>query len=411
MKNKLLHKRFIWIALVCLANFVGCGGGGGGGLSSEVEGNESNSATSAQAQGKLAQGYVGGAQVWFDRFSADGTGNFQRDPGEPDTISLNDGSYTLTVSSGAGVLMSFGGTYLDSAGQEVEAAPMLAPLPSEGQASTNITPLTTLVAYKPELKETLQSLGDWNSDIAASTGTSAPLLRIAKTVEGLAGMLGRGEGSIALNQAAQLRSIGVFASQLSTLPSEGLASTDSLVQASTTALDLILEDQTLVNPLGGNVKKEIRNSMNSLVTAITNAIPESGQVVESEVVSEIEKKQTEIKAAIENELDQQVTISIGGFGLEFDPIISKITLQLTDGTLYISGEASDERPSTLSYRWDTSPALNLVDRFSANSRLENFDNSSLIVIWRVTDDRETSVTEYCTWDNGSNPTICDYLSR
>ena len=411
MKNKLLHKRFIWLALVCLANFVGCGGGGGGGLSSEVEGNESNSATSAQAQGKLAQGYVGGAQVWFDRFSADGTGNFQRDPGEPDTISVNDGSYTLTVSSGAGVLMSFGGTYLDSAGQEVEAAPMLAPLPSEGQASTNITPLTTLVAYKPELKETLQSLGDWNSDIAASTGTSAPLLRIAKTVEGLAGMLGRGEGSIALNQAAQLRSIGVFASQLSTLPSEGLASVDSLVQASTTALDLILEDQTLVNPLGGNVKNEIRNSMNSLVTAITNAIPESGKVVESEVVSEIEKKQTEIKAAIENELDQQVTISIGGFGLEFDPIISKITLELTDGTLHLKGEASDDQPSDLSYRWDTSPALSVVDRFSANSRLENFDNSSLTAILRVTDSSGARVTEICTWDNGTNPIICDYLSR
>jgi len=49
MKNKLLHKRFIWIALVCLANFVGCGGGGGGGSSSEIEGNKSNSATSAQA--------------------------------------------------------------------------------------------------------------------------------------------------------------------------------------------------------------------------------------------------------------------------------------------------------------------------------------------------------------------------
>ncbi|MDG2196626.1 MAG: hypothetical protein P8O70_07010 [SAR324 cluster bacterium] len=411
MMKRQLNNIILGASLICLLSSLGCGGGGGGGSSSKAEENESNSATSVKVQGKLAQGYVGGAQVWFDRFSADGTGNFQRDPGEPDTTSGNDGSYTLTVGAGEGVLMSIGGTYLDAAGQKVEAAPMLAPLPSEGQAVTNITPLTTLVAYEPELKETLQSLGDWNSDIAASTGTSAPLLRIAKTVEGLAGMLGQGEGSIALNQSAQLRSIEIFASQLSTLPSEELTSTDSLVQASTTALDLILEDQTLVNPLGGNVKNEIRDSMNSLVTSITNAIPESGQVVESEVVSEIEKKRTEIKAAIENELDQQVTISIGGFGLEFDPIISKITLQLTDGTLYISGEASDERPSTLSYRWDTSPALNLVDRFSANSRLGNFDNSSLTVIWRVTDDRETSVTEYCTWDNGSNPTICDYLSR
>ena len=159
------------------------------------------------------------------------------------------------------------------------------------------------------------------------------------------------------------------------------------------------------------MKNQIKDSMSTLVNSISNTIPEVGQIVESDVVTVIEGTLTEIEAAIQNEIDQQVTISLGGFGLEFDPIISKITLQWTDGTLYISGEASDERPSTLSYRWDTSPALGLIDRFSANARLENFDNSSLIVIWRVTDDTETSVTEFCTWDNGSNPTICEFLGR
>ena len=410
MKQRLSNK-IIGASLICLLSSFGCGGGGNG---NSERGNDNISdevSTTLSVRGKLAQGYVKGAQVWFDRFSVDGSGNFQRDPGEPDTISGSDGSYDLEISVANGVIVSSGGSYLSSEGQQVAAVPMLAPIPAQGQTLTNITPVTTLVAFDPGLKNSLQSYGDWNSDIAAPGGTSAPILRIAKTVEGLSGILGQGAEPIALSSESRLRSIEVFANQLSNLSPESLASESALIQASSASIALILEDQNLVRPLGSNVKNQIKDSMSTLVNSISNAIPEVGQVVESEVVSVIEGTLTEIEAAIQNEIDQQVTISLGGFGLEFDPIISKIILQWTDGTLYISGEASDERPNTLSYRWDTSPALSLIDRFSANARLENFDNSSLIVIWRVTDDTETSVTEFCTWDNGSNPTICEFLSR
>ena len=411
MMKQRLRKKLIGASLICLLSSFGCGGGGGGSASNN-NADVSNEDT-LSVQGKLAQGYVRSAQVWFDRFSADGIGNFQRDPGEPDTLSGSDGSFQLSIGEGAGMLISTGGTYLNSAGQAVEASPMLAPKPVQGQTLTdiNITPITTLVAFEPSLKDALESYGDWNADIASDDGISAPLLRIAKTVEGLSETIGQVASSEQSRSETQLRSIEVLASQLSNLSVDGLASGTSLTSASSGSLDLILDNQTLVKPLGINVRNQIQNSMNNLVLEITKAIPEDGEVVESEVVSVIEEKRAEGQAAIENELDQQVTISIGGFGLEFDPIISKITLQLTDGILYISGEASDERPSTLSYRWDTSPALSLIDRFSANSRLENFDNTSLTVIWRVTDDTESRVTEYCTWDNSSNPTICEFLSR
>jgi hypothetical protein len=46
--------------------------------------------------GKLAQTYVGGAIVWADQLSPDGSpGNLQLDEGEAQTVSAADGSYYL----------------------------------------------------------------------------------------------------------------------------------------------------------------------------------------------------------------------------------------------------------------------------------------------------------------------------
>ena len=87
-----------------------CGGGGGSG---------ETTATASTANGKLAQGYVKDAQIWLDKTeNGSQLGNFQRDPGEPDTISGSDGSYTLSNISGSGVLITSGGTYLNSRERE-----------------------------------------------------------------------------------------------------------------------------------------------------------------------------------------------------------------------------------------------------------------------------------------------------
>ena len=189
-----------------------------------------------------------------------------------------------------------------------------------------------------------------------------------------------------------------------------MAEENSLQQAASEALDVILEDSTLVRNINSSVKTKIKESMAQVVTSVTNNIPASGVVVESSVVANIENVQEAAQSELKDTLDQQVTISLGGFGLNFDPIITKITLELIDD-LHLSAEVSDDQPETLQYRWNSSPILDLTDPFSTKAVLPNFDNSEIIIILRVTDAGESYVTDICTWDNSSNPTICDFIGN
>ncbi|OUT67389.1 MAG: hypothetical protein CBB81_01315 [Cellvibrionales bacterium TMED21] len=290
------------------------------------------------------------------------------------------------------------------------AAPMLAPAPSLNQPA-NITPITTLVAAEPSLKEKLASFGDWNADIADPNGTSAPLLRIAKTVEGLSGLLSFGEEPITNSDIANLRAILIFAEKLASIPEDKLANESILKEVSSNALAQILEDPSIVRTLGNNVKTGIRTAMLHLVSVIAEEIPVSGRVVESDIVKKIEETQSNSQLAIQEELDQQVIVSLGGFGFEFDPIITSIDLKLEENSLYLTAEVVDERPDTLSYRWSTSPPIVVRDPFLSSAVIENFDNNSLTVILQVTDDTDTNTTEVCAWDNKSNPKICNFLSN
>jgi len=317
----------------------------------------------------------------------------------------------LVISEKEGLLISFGGTYLNSEGKELPASPMLAPKPLSSKDTFNITPITTLVAVEPSLKLSLEKLGDWNTDIASPDGASAPLLRLAKTVESLSGILGHGEEPIALNDVARLRSITIFANSLVALSAEELISASSLRSASSSALEQIFADKSISRNLNTSVRTQIQSSMEDLVNAIVSRIPSSGNVVESDIVASIEKVQSAAQASIQNELDQQVTVSLGGLGFEFDPIITKITLELKNDKLHMAAVVSDERPETLSYRWTTSPTTNLSNPFSVESSLDKYDNSTLTVILRVTDDTDTYTTEICAWDEKSNPTICDFLAN
>ena len=72
---------------------------------------------------------------------------------------------------------------------------MLAPAPEVGQTVTNITPLTTLVAFELTLKEKLSAYGDWNADIASPSGVNGNLLRIAMTVEPLSSAVSGGSST------------------------------------------------------------------------------------------------------------------------------------------------------------------------------------------------------------------------
>ena len=120
----------------------------------------------ATVGGKLAQSYVEGALIWADKL-VDGRGNLKLDAEEPRTRSEADGDYQLSGITGDYQLVTFGGYKKNSSGTKIKAAPMLAPAPEAGQTITNITPLTTLVAFEPTLKEKLSAYGDWNADIAS----------------------------------------------------------------------------------------------------------------------------------------------------------------------------------------------------------------------------------------------------
>ena len=395
------------ISLTVLFAF-GCGGGGGG---SSAPDNSTDQKSDLIVQGKLAQGYVKNAQVWYDLLDSSGNANFQREPGEPDTLSAVNGSYTLVNSKEEGLLVTLGGTYLNSKGEDVNAAPMLAPKPATDQLLTNITPITTLVAAEPSLKISLNQFGDWNTDIADPNGTSAPLLRLAKTVESLSEILGFGDEPVAVDSIAQLRSIMILANELSALPAEELNEISSIQAASTKALDEILENSSLTRPLDSSAKDQIKTSMQDLVTIIADAIPVTGNVIENDVVAKIEEARKEKKLSIQTKLNEQVTITLGGLGFEFDPIITKIVLEFKDDSLLMSADISDERPNSLSYRWTTSPSISVTNPFSSEARLNKFDNSSITVILRVTDDTETFTTEICAWDYSANPKTCSFLGN
>ncbi|HJO47008.1 MAG TPA: hypothetical protein QF683_20390 [SAR324 cluster bacterium] len=54
----------------------------------------------------------------------------------------------------------------------MDALPMKAPAPTTSGSTSNVTPLTSMVAANPDLKAKLDALGGdgWNADIASSSG-------------------------------------------------------------------------------------------------------------------------------------------------------------------------------------------------------------------------------------------------
>ena len=165
-------------AMMFIPLLSACGGGGGD------SGSEPSSLSSVSISGKLAQAYVGGATIIADKKeSGSQTGNCKLDAGEIGTTSSASGDFSLSVSYGNYVLCTTGGSYKNSDGKSVAAAPMMTPAPDTDSSGWNVTPLTTLVATQPSLKTKLDELGGWNADIASSSGVPGKLLRVAKTVE------------------------------------------------------------------------------------------------------------------------------------------------------------------------------------------------------------------------------------
>jgi len=397
-KTKLPHLHGC-LLLCLLLGLTACGGGGGGGGTAETSG----------IQGKLAQSYVKGALVWADKVEANGLGNFTRDTGEADSKSDNSGGYGLDVTYTDYVLVTSGGTVTNSSGEEVPAAPMLAPAVSSGQGTTNITPLTTLVALDPTLKAKLSNLGDWNADIASNSGVNSGLLRIAKTTESLWQVLGSGTTPLASTIERQLKSLGKFANALSA-QSVSLATETALQAASSDALDVILSDVSLVRSLSETEKSSIKSAMNIAVAGIVSVLPETGTVVESQQLAALESEQANALDSIDSVLGNATTITLGG-GVNFDPIIRKIEIVLDNTTLTLTVEADDDSAAEqLNYLWTTSTDYTINDANSSSASVNEYNPAvGISVTVKVTDPGQLYDRQSCSLPIGATTNTCPFI--
>ena len=356
--------------------------------------------------GKLAQNYVKGARVWADKL-VNGEGDLKWQNGESLAVSSSDGGYQLTEITGDFQVVTYGGKKQDSAGNWIDAIPMVAPAPDAGQTTTNVTPLTTLVAFEPALKQKLAAYGDWNADIASPSGVSGNLLRIAKTVETLSSTISGGDSPLITDFNANLKSLGVLATQLNA--TGGDFASDTVLKASASnALTTIVADTTLVQNTPTAAKKsQLTNSLEQAVQGITGAISATNEVVleDSVLLSQIEEVLD--NASIDDTVS--ITLNMGGSNLNFGAIITEIEMQWVANTLVLIATVADDDYSSLDYNWSTtSSPLSVTNPSLPTARVSNFDGSSLRVSLTLIDIAANDFTDTrsCVWQ--TNPTICEF---
>ena len=271
-------------SVLLLATLYGCGAEGT--ISST---SPQASSSSVAVSGTLSQGYVRGATVIADKIvSGSTTGNSQLDADEVSTTSSSSAQFSLSVGYANYVIVSTGGTYLNSKGVAVAAAPMMTPAPTSSESSWNLTPLTTLVVTQPTLKTQLDALGGWNTDIASPSGVPAQLLRVAKTVE----TYWHVTSQLTSSASGQLTALNNLAT---VFKEDGLKSDNvSLDSVAFTALKRSLSDTNVIpttsDAYGMDTTTTLQTLKNALSKGVFQAIPDNNSVtvVEQDVVSDIE---------------------------------------------------------------------------------------------------------------------------
>ncbi len=356
--------------------------------------------------GKLAQNYVRKAQIWADQL-VDGKGDFKWQNGEPLRVSGDEGDYQLTGITGDFLIVTYGGKKQDSTGNWIDAIPMVAPAPESGQTTTNVTPLTTLVAFEPNLKEKLSVYGDWNADIASPSGINGSLLRIAKTVETLSSTISGGDSPLISDFNANLQSLGVLATQLNSTSGD-IASDDVLKASASSALTKIVTDSTLVQSAPTTAKKsQLTASLEEAVQGITAAISSTNEAVleDSALLSQIEEVLD--NASIDNTVS--ITLSMGGGNINFGAIITEIEMSWIANSLVLKADISDDELNSLEYNWSTtSSALSVTNPTAPTAQVFGFDNTEVRVSLTIIDTAASNFTDTrsCTWQ--TNPTVCEF---
>lgn len=288
-------------SLVSVAMLIGC-------APSNTDDAASNSASTTEGDlpsgssisfsGVIAQGYVRDAKLFAD-YDGDGL----QDSNEPVVTSGSTGSYSLSAISGDWNLVSTGG--IDTTTGK-DALPLKAPAPAQSGETSNVTPLTSLVAASPAMKDKLEELGGWNADIASSAGASGKLLRIAHMVEQSLKVVAQGDNPLLSSTNAQLIVIDKLAEQLSTKSVEEMSSDDVLQEASSAGLVAALSDEKVLNTLSsadqdalGKIKGEVAAAAKEAVQKMTVEIANSDtKVTESSFKDKLEEAVSDVSAVI-----------------------------------------------------------------------------------------------------------------
>ena len=282
-------------AMMFIPLLSACGGGGGD------SGSEPSSLSSVSISGKLAQAYVGGATIIADKKeSGSQTGNCKLDAGEIGTTSSASGDFSLSVSYGNYVICTTGGSYKNSDGNSVAAAPMMTPAPDTNSSGWNVTPLTTLVATQPSLKTKLDELGGWNADIASTSGVPGKLLRVAKTVETYWQVSTR----LTSDSKKQLLALENLAQTLkdNDVPTDETG----LKNLTSSALQTSMKDSS-INTDAKNISEDsMKEILKTAINKVTEAVPDSNnKIVEKDVQDQFDDAKEELDSNAEETLSKK----------------------------------------------------------------------------------------------------------
>ncbi len=342
-----------------------------------------------KVSGKLAQGYVHGATTWADKLTTATTGNFTIDTDEESTeVKSNvDGSYTMTIPANYGdyVIVSTGGSVYDSNGDRQAAATMMAPAPGAGEGATitvNLTPVTTLVALKPDLADKIANYGD---DIAATSGADAGLVQLAKTVESILSLLTDSETGVVNkdNLASQMDVIAEVADKISDSV-ESASDLDTFLDTAATFSDVI---ETAVNSGLTAIQDEFRDdvvvsdlstiatSIGTAVETVSNAIQDAssgGTVTESSVLNAVETAVGTAETAID-------TVVASAFVTIGTPSFSTATIFVTFSPVNDTGSTQTYTGASLKVRINDNPLTARYLDIEITDLTVSIDTSSITI--------------------------------
>ncbi|MFW6415344.1 MAG: hypothetical protein ACOCZ2_03415, partial [Thermodesulfobacteriota bacterium] len=241
----------------------------------------------------VSQQPVKNATVFWDANS-----NFERDSGENVAVynenDSGEGNYTIEVPKDnvGGQLVAVNGKVGDS---EQKSLIMIAP-----KEARNITPVTTMVKYLPNLKENFGS--NWDADIADEDGIDGKILQLALSAETMQSVLAR-----QANETIQLTMVSQFAKNLQGKDLEDDTTYSDAAEAALAGFSDQLKEGFSSTPESKFLA--LNSTIVSGIDAVCDAIDASdSNVKESDILKEV-KNQVYNKVGVQFEVDAEADLN------------------------------------------------------------------------------------------------------